>query len=401
MYLSQRVFLCFSWTLLPIILRTQGASLGAVGFSALVYSPWALKFLYASWVDRTKAGRLGRRKTWIVPLLLLSVVVLPLLAMFSTETDMTIILILVAILNIIFATIDIAVDGYATDILTPKERPWGNTIQTGGYVLGYMLGAGVSLVIFQKFGWSITIFLITAFQLLLMLPILFHKEISPIDFAENRSAGHARTAGRPSMWVFIKQPGIAWFFLFAGLLMIAEHGGLQLRLPLMVDLGISPAKLGSFNIWIGSPLCIVGAVIGGTLLSYLGNRTVLHIICAGLIFLCLFTSIVSTESSPGFFTISTMLGIEKLISGISTTYIFSLIMGLSVGRQSATNYAVLGSLVQLIQFFIMPVSGNVCDQFGYFNVYIALAIFALITVIINDNILRRSLFTDKELAINK
>jgi hypothetical protein len=127
----------------------------------------------------------------------------------------------------------------------------------------------------------------------------------------------------------------------------------------------------------------------------------LHIICAGLIFLCLFTSIVSTESSPGFFTISTMLGIEKLISGISTTYIFSLIMGLSVGRQSATNYAVLGSLVQLIQFFIMPVSGNVCDQFGYFNVYIALAIFALITVIINDNILRRSLFTDKELAINK
>ena len=69
MYLSQRIFLCFSWTLFPIVLRQNGASLSTIGFSALVYCPWALKFTYASLIDRTKGGRMGRRKSWIVPLL--------------------------------------------------------------------------------------------------------------------------------------------------------------------------------------------------------------------------------------------------------------------------------------------------------------------------------------------
>lgn len=115
MYITQKIFLCFTWTLLPILLRQQGIGLGAIGFAALVYSPWALKFVYASLVDRFYSSKLGRRKSWIVPLLTAALFILPLLSLISPLHDLKILLLAVFVLNVVFATVDIAVDGDATD----------------------------------------------------------------------------------------------------------------------------------------------------------------------------------------------------------------------------------------------------------------------------------------------
>jgi len=399
MYLSQRVFLCFSWTLLPILLRQHGVSLGAIGFSALVYCPWALKFTYASWLDRTKEGRLGHRKSWIVPLLILSGAAMPLLAIFSPEDDLTVVLAVVALLNLAFATVDIAVDGYATDILEPKERPWGNTIQTMGYVLGYLLGSGVFLIIHQRLGWPAALLLLTAMQVILMVPIFLHKELPAIVAAGLDGGDQVEPAGKPRVWPFIKQPNIAWFFLFAGLLMVLEQGGLQLRLPMLVDIGMNPADLGRLNIWVGSPLCILGATVGGALLAKLGKRPVCALCCLGGAGLSLFSAFISQGASHGL-AIAVMIGTEKLLAGIVTTFLFSIIMTLSVGRQSATNYAVLGSLVHLVQFAVIPAAGMICDLIGYYDLYITLAFFGILTLFAGDYILRNRLMFGRNINNN-
>ncbi len=391
MYLSQRVFLCFSWTLLPMLLRQEGASLGTIGFSALVYSPWALKFTYASWLDRTKGGRWGRRKSWIVPLLIVSGAAMPVLALFSPQANLAAVLTVVALLNLAFATIDIAVDGYATDILEPGERPWGNTIQTTGYVLGYLLGAGVFLVAYQHLGWAITLLLITALQVVLMVPILLHREIPATAECGVHGPAQGKAAAKPRVWPFIKQRHVAWFFLFAGLLMVIDQGGLQLRLPMLVDLGVDPAGLGSLNIWVGSPLCIVGAAVGGTLLSRMGKRSVCALCCLGAAALSLFSAFLFQGLPHQTWAIAAMVGAEKLFAGMVTTFIFSIIMTLSVGPQSATNYAVLASLVQLVQFAVMPAAGMICDLIGYFDLYFALAFLGFLALFTEDYILRNRL----------
>ena len=387
MYLSQRVFLCFSWTLLPMLLRQQGASLGTIGFSALVYSPWALKFTYASWLDRTKGSRWGRRKSWIVPLLIVSGATMPVLALFSPQANLAAVLTVVALLNLAFATIDIAVDGYATDILEPRERPWGNTIQTTGYVLGYLLGAGVFLVAYQHLGWPITLLLITALQVILMVPIFLHQEIPAVVPPGAGPSPEDAPAAKPRVWPFIKQHHVAWFFLFAGLLMVIDQGGLQLRLPMLVDLGVDPAGLGRLNIWVGSPLCIVGAAMGGALLSRMGKRSVCALCCLGAAALSLFSAFLSQGVPHQTWAIAAMVGAEKLFAGMVTTFIFSIIMTLSVGPQSATNYAVLASLVQLVQFAVMPAAGMICDLIGYFDFYFALAFLGFLSLFTEDYIL--------------
>lgn len=167
MYLMQNICLGFTWVLLPLLLRKQGLSLGCIGFSALIYSPWAFKFLWASRIDRHYHSRWGRRKSWIAPLSGLTVLLIPVLGVMNPQTQLPLILVVVFILNLIIATTDIAVDGYATDILHPKEMSMGNTAQSVGYTTGHMLGSGVFLILYQTTGWTLTLFIMAGLYLVL------------------------------------------------------------------------------------------------------------------------------------------------------------------------------------------------------------------------------------------
>src|SRR4051812_5292522 len=74
LYLAQGLPYGFFTTALPVIMRQQKQSLGLIGVSAVLALPWGLKFLWAPLVDRYGGSRMGRRRGWIVPLQLLTVV---------------------------------------------------------------------------------------------------------------------------------------------------------------------------------------------------------------------------------------------------------------------------------------------------------------------------------------
>ena len=379
MYIVQKIFLCFSWAIFPIVLRKQGVSLGTIGFTALIYSPWCLKFLYAHVVDRYYSPLIGKRKSWIAPLLLLSCAGLPLLSLFPPDKFLPVLLIAVFVINWIFATTDIAVDGYATDILLPKERPWGNAAQMIGYIMGYMLGGGVFLIIYQNAGWQNTLLLITALQTLLTVPIILHKEIAP-EFPINNGRLHTEDPKPEGSWSFIKTPQILWFCLFSMMLVIVDRGGGQLRLSMFVDMGMEPAALGRINIWIGSPMSIAGSIFGGMMLTKTGVRPAFIFCCMGCSGLHLFSAFVSCNPSFGTWPAGFIIGTEKVLAGIIFTMVFSMIMSLSAGNHSATHYAILGSLLQLAGLGIMPIMGRLCDFAGYFQTFLWLAAFGALTL---------------------
>ena len=145
MYLCQTISVGFVFGSMPVILRNMGTSLQLVGGLFLLHLPWALKFLYASWVDRYYIPAIGRRRSWIFPLQWLGALILLCVSQTPPETHFWTMYFLLLSLNIVMATNDIAVDGYATDILLPNERPWGNTIQSGARFLGLLLGGGLLL----------------------------------------------------------------------------------------------------------------------------------------------------------------------------------------------------------------------------------------------------------------
>ena len=132
---------------LPAIARVEGASLEKIGLITLVFLPWALKFLWAPVVDNVSFGSFGRRKTWILGTQLCIIAMFALAALLVGERSITSLLPLVLLINIMSATQDVAVDGYAVGKLTSETRGLGNAIQVCGYKLGAVLSGGLLLVV--------------------------------------------------------------------------------------------------------------------------------------------------------------------------------------------------------------------------------------------------------------
>ena len=147
LYFAQGLPFGFFTQALPVILREQGVSLKAIGFTAILALPWALKFLWAPFVDRYGSERFGRRRSWILPLQALGVLLLLVLAHFPPEHGLGALLVAVALTNLVAATQDVATDGLAVDLLEPAERGYGNGVQVAGYRAGMIVGGGLILAL--------------------------------------------------------------------------------------------------------------------------------------------------------------------------------------------------------------------------------------------------------------
>jgi len=176
LYFSQGLPFGFFVQSLPVLMREQNVSLESIGLTSLLAIPWALKCFWAPWIDRKTSGRLGARRSWIIPLQMLSALLLFALAWAEPSDSLSWILAGVFLINLLAATQDIATDALAVDILPHEERGLGNGIQVGAYRFGMILGGGVLLMWLDVLGWR------WSFWLMSLMLILSSILLFTIDF---------------------------------------------------------------------------------------------------------------------------------------------------------------------------------------------------------------------------
>lgn len=364
MYILQNIYIGFSWTLIPILMREQGFGLGEIGISVLIYAPWAMKFLYASLIDRFYLPALGRRKSWFGPFMVLVCLGLPLLASLDPNTQLFKVLVVVFLLNLCSSTTDIAVDGYATDILHPDEMPCGNTMQMTGNWTGMLLGSSIFLILYETAGWHQALLIMTGVYCALTLPVLLHREIKSVHNAGDKDRQRVQPH-KPSVRRFFT--GDTWkpILLFMVLSALVTHGGNRLRLPMLVDQGLNAADVGGLLLYFGAPMGILGALIGGMMIKLLGEDMVY---IGGAIlssFAGLWTVWLVGNPIPATWMISVMFAADYLMMGLMMVLIYNLIMRVSIGSQSATNFAVLCSGNHILIFCITITMGFLCEFIGF------------------------------------
>src|SRR5687767_6318696 len=141
LYFVQGLPFGFQATALPVYLRAAGVSLAVVGMATALALPWALKIFFAPLVDRYGSARFGARRSWILPLqlgLLACCAAAALVPPVPLERSLAPLLWLVFGMNLFAATMDVAVDGLAVDLLEPDELGQGNIAQVVGYKAGML-----------------------------------------------------------------------------------------------------------------------------------------------------------------------------------------------------------------------------------------------------------------------
>ncbi|KAG1403919.1 hypothetical protein G6F59_012706 [Rhizopus arrhizus] len=150
LYLLQGIPVGLSFGSIPFLLKAK-LSYSQIAVFSLSSWPYSLKLLWSPIVDALYSPQLGRRKSWIIPIQILTGILFYILGnnidvMMSSE-HVPIYLLTYSFLTTIFfcATQDIAVDGWALTLLSKESLSYASTAQTIGLNCGYFLSFTVFL----------------------------------------------------------------------------------------------------------------------------------------------------------------------------------------------------------------------------------------------------------------
>lgn len=329
---------------LPAIAREAGLSREYIGLLALAALPWALKFLWAPWVDRLGSGRVAHRKRWIIAAQFGAVAVLLTVGSMDRHwlfsDGFPVLLGLLFLLNLCFATHDIASDGLAVRLLAPSLRGPGNSLQTGGYKVGMIVGGAGLLLAGGALGWQGALGLTSVLLLLLLLPV--------VRFAEPPEPVVPRARATTGWWWkelagFWRRPGMAvWLMILLGY-RVGDSLGSRMIKPALVDAGWSLPQVGMLDL-VASLSGLAGAVAGGLLL--LRMPRVAALVTFGLLQALGLAgwSLVNHQSVPVVLAVAVF---EQLADGLSTVALFTMMMDRCRSGHEGTDYTLQACLVLL------------------------------------------------------
>lgn len=152
LYLLQGVPVGLAFGSVPFMLKTK-LSYSQVGVFSLAAYPYSMKLLWSPIVDAIYSPKLGRRRSWIIPIQTLSGITLIYLGYVINDLiehpqdNLSTITFYFFVLVFFCATQDIAVDGWALTCLSPDSLSYASTAQTIGINTGYFSSFTVFLAL--------------------------------------------------------------------------------------------------------------------------------------------------------------------------------------------------------------------------------------------------------------
>lgn len=333
--------------LLPLYMRSRGASLTAIGMLSTVSLVWTLKLLWAPAVDRLSTY--GR---WIRGSLLLtaaSLAMLPVVGVTAWPFWAV-----VSLLVFASATHDVAVDGL-TIVATPVDRlGMVNSIRVAAYRIA-MIAAGSGLAAAAGWGWDVAFLVAAAIAAVLFAAAFF------VPLRERTATADPLIA---SLVSWFRRPGSLALMAVVLLYRLGDAALYPMVKPFWVDRGFSPAEIGAVTTALGMALTIAGAAAGGWFVMRSGIARAL-----------LFLGIAQLLSNAGYALVAQLpvdrnlmyaaAAIESFCSGLGTAAFLSFLMAICDRQNAATEYALLSAGFVLTRSIAGAFSGVMAEAAGY------------------------------------
>ncbi|WP_426701316.1 AmpG family muropeptide MFS transporter [Rhodanobacter sp. Col0626] len=351
-------------------LKENGIKLADITMIASAGMTYAFKFLWAPLLDHWRLpgfARLGQRRGWL--LLAQLGVVMGLLAMaLLTPTRLTPFVVATLVVAFFGATQDIAVDAYRIEIAPIEAQGALVATYSLGYRIGLLLAGAVALILADHVSWRV-VYAVMAVSM--AVPV-----ITTLVAREPEVLRHRPASWRDAMRESVVDPFADFFrrygWWLAGVILLflllfkmpeqATIGGIMS--PFYRDMGFSKTEIGTitkiYGIWIG----IVGVFIGGAAVARWGawrplGVTIVLCGCSNLLYLLLI-------SHPGNLLVLTLvISGENLTLGMLGPPTVAFLSSLVNRQHTATQYALLSSLVNLPGKLLGFFAGGIAMATGY------------------------------------
>ncbi len=396
LYISQGLPSGILAHVLPTLMADAGVAPFYIGLLKLLALPWALKFLWAPYVDRSGFSSLGPQRSWILCMQSILVALFFFASFTSQETlfnDLLLVFMCCLVLvNTAAATQDIATDSLAVRTLPEKYRGFGNSLQVAGFKVGMILTASLLLLSVAHLGWRISMVGIAAILCGLMVLALWILKRQP-DFEEaagrqvDPSAGEKTVvqAALPSesLWQvykgFFSQKGLMWWLLVLVTYKLADSIGSSMIKPVLIDVGFNLEAIAGLTFW-SSLAGLIGAGLGGYIYLKLGKLKTLFI--AGVLqSLTIGSYYLVAQSVLGESGVYTVALLEQAIDGVSTVALFALMMNQCRKGHEGADYTVQASIQVVVSGLAAAMGGLVASLFSLGSVFLLAALVGVLSLI--------------------
>jgi PAT family beta-lactamase induction signal transducer AmpG len=260
------------------------------------------------------------------------------------------------------ATQDIAIDAYRTDVLEERETGAGASLYILGYRIALLLTGWIAFNLADRLGWH------WVYVLMAILVAIgsFTSFWAPEPTRDERPPETFAQAVVQPFLDFLRRLGwksAVYTLLFIVLFRLGDAMVAKLAVPFLgaKGIGFSDGDIGNIRQGMGLIATIVGTLMGGAALSKLGiNRS-----------LWLFGSLQAVSNigyyilavvGKDYFTMVLAINVENFCSGLGTAGFVGFLMSLCNARFSATQFALLSSLMAVGRDLIAGPSSGIIAQ---------------------------------------
>ena len=353
--------------LVPGWLRSEGVDLSTIGLLSLATLPYTWKFMWSPLLDRFRPPFLGRRRGWAV---VSQVLLLATIASFGAADPASkwAVVALMFCTAVFGATQDIVLDAYRREMLADNELGAGNSFFVQAYRMSSLVPGSLAFILSDHIPWSSVYWIVAAFMVVGIVTMLAAPETSD-DRLAPRSM---RAAVVEPFREFFTRNGIKSALLVLAFLFFYKLGdnmAVALQTPFFLDVGFSRTEIGTiakFSI-LGST--IVSSIVGGLIMLKMPINKALWIF-----------GVVQLTTSLGFAALAAvgpnpyMLGAaaawEYFGVGLGTVALVAFIAQQTNRRFTATQLALLTSLMVVPRTIAGSITGYIIEAVGYFDFFL-------------------------------
>jgi PAT family beta-lactamase induction signal transducer AmpG len=350
----------------------EGVDLGTIGLFALVGLPYTLKFIWAPLTDRFSVPLLGRRRGWLLGVQLLLMASIAALG-WTQPAENTLVVAMAAWLVTFFsASQDIVIDAYRREALADNELGLGASLYVNGYRLGMLLASGGGLILADFMSFSAVYQLMAVSMLIGIFTTLFAPEP---EIAAGVPRNLRDAVIQPFVDYFRRRHALL-ILLFILLYKVGDTMASHMTTPFYLDIGFSKTEIGAVVKLFGFWATVIGGMLGGIFIL----RTGIYRALWGF-------GILQALSTAGFallaltgYSLPLLAGViafENLSAGMGTAAFVAFMATLTNRKFTATQYALLSSLMGIPRVIVAAPTGYLADWLGWGIFFVGCALIAI------------------------
>ncbi|MCA1987883.1 MAG: AmpG family muropeptide MFS transporter [Desulfarculus sp.] len=367
--------LLLTLSLLQAWMQQERVDLTLIGLITLVGLPYTFKFLWAPIFDRYRLPFLGRRRGWLFLVQLLLILAIAGLGQCDPKSQPLILGLMALAVAFLSASQDIVIDAYRREDLADDELGLGSSLYVNGYRVGMLLASGGGLILADHLAFS-RVYLILAACL-------------GVGLATTLAAREPKVSERPPTTLveavvepfleYFRRVNPYWALGVLALILLYKLGDTMasaMTMPFYLDLGFSKTEIGAVVKLFGFWATVAGGLIGGVLMLRLGINRALWVF-----------GVLQAVSTAGFAVLAhlgptvaglaSVIAFENLTGGMGTTAYVAFMAALTNKSFTATQYALLSSLMGIPRVILSAPTGWMAKEMGWSWFFIFCTLIAL------------------------